>query len=362
MKVLEITSYPPPRAGWGVRVSYLKQEIEAAGGVCDVLNIGQSKELTGHDFVPCFGALDYVVKVFRFRLKGYVIHAHMNADWVKGLMLALIACTISILTCKRPIVTLHAGAKQVYFPADRAGKFYPLLRYIFTVCRYVICNSDGVRDGVATFAIDPAKVKPIPAFSVQYLQYQDAEPAAATKQAIGGRKPVIACYAFFRKIFFIEDAVSALAGVKRTHPDAVLVFLGGTDPENEEAAIYKEACLAHTRELGVEDSVVYAGDLDHDEFLSLLSRADIYLRTPIRDGVSSSVLESLSLKIPVVASENRTRPKGVVTYRNHDIADMVAKINQVLAHPDEIDKVPLPYIEDTVATEIAVIRAAYHDR
>ena len=33
-RILEISSYPPPRAGWGIRVEYLKKHLEAAGHEC----------------------------------------------------------------------------------------------------------------------------------------------------------------------------------------------------------------------------------------------------------------------------------------------------------------------------------------
>jgi len=40
--------------------------------------------------------------------------------------------------------------------------------------------------------------------------------------------------------------------------------------------------------------------------------------------VCSSVLEALALKTPVVASENGSRPEGVITYENQNIDDMVS--------------------------------------
>jgi hypothetical protein len=43
-------------------------------------------------------------------------------------------------------------------------------------------------------------------------------------------------------------------------------------------------------------------------------------------------LESLGLKIPVVASENGRRPAGVVTYNDTDANDMVEKLRFVRDH------------------------------
>ena len=43
------------------------------------------------------------------------------------------------------------------------------------------------------------------------------------------------------------------------------------------------------------DRICFVADLDRDAFLTALQRSTLYLRTPITDGVASSVLESLAL-------------------------------------------------------------------
>jgi glycosyltransferase involved in cell wall biosynthesis len=83
-------------------------------------------------------------------------------------------------------------------------------------------------------------------------------------------------------------------------------------------------------------TLLLLGNLTHDGFLSLLSRCFVYLRTPACDGVAASVLESLALKIPVVASANGRRPTGVVTYNDTDAADMVEKLRFVREHYDKV--------------------------
>jgi glycosyltransferase involved in cell wall biosynthesis len=76
--------------------------------------------------------------------------------------------------------------------------------------------------------------------------------------------------------------------------------------------------------------------MDHDAFLTLLTCSAIFWRTPTCDGVSASVLESLTLGIPVVASENGRRPQGVITYRETDAGDMSAKLEFALANLAQI--------------------------
>jgi hypothetical protein len=97
-------------------------------------------------------------------------------------------------------------------------------------------------------------------------------------------------------------------------------------------------------------------DLDHDAFLTALERSVLYLRTPITDGVASSVLESRALGNTVVGCENGTRPAGVVTYPAEDAGAMAAAVNRVLAQrPEVIAGMQHFDVPDTLADEIAVL-------
>ena len=64
-RILEITSYPPPRAGWGVRVEFLKQHLEAAGHECVVLNIGKSRNIPSTEYETVGGAPEYLRNLWR---------------------------------------------------------------------------------------------------------------------------------------------------------------------------------------------------------------------------------------------------------------------------------------------------------
>ncbi len=113
------------------------------------------------------------------------------------------------------------------------------------------------------------------------------------------------------------------------------------------------------KELQLEESVYFTGDLEHDTFLTILSKSSLYLRTHFKDGVSSSVLEALSLRVPVVACENGIRPESVVTYENGEIKDIVDKICFVIENLEDIRRnIKKPYIEDTVSKEISIIEKA----
>ena len=139
-----------------------------------------------------------------------------------------------------------------------------------------------------------------------------------------------------------------MAELIKKYPNAGLMILGSADGSED---IRKLA-----EDLGIAEDVHFVGDLDHDTFLTMVTRSDIFLRTPIRDGIASSVLEALALKVPVVASENHRRPESTITYDHEQISDMVQKLDETLQNlPAVKNAIVRPEIRDTVADEVAIL-------
>ena len=71
VRLLEVTSYPPPRAGWGIRVEFLKKRLEAEGHTCVVLNISTSRNIPSAEYETVLGGGDFLRKVWRFARQGF---------------------------------------------------------------------------------------------------------------------------------------------------------------------------------------------------------------------------------------------------------------------------------------------------
>ena len=134
----------------------------------------------------------------------------------------------------------------------------------------------------------------------------------------------------------------------KTWPDLGIVVVGTGDDS--------KAFKAQVDNLELTEHLHMAGDMEHEAFLTLLSRSDVLLRTLVTDGVSATVLEALSLGTPVVASENGTRPPSVVTYHANDPQDMARKIAYAFENIDEIAaSIITPQTADTTRSEIDLI-------
>jgi glycosyltransferase involved in cell wall biosynthesis len=104
------------------------------------------------------------------------------------------------------------------------------------------------------------------------------------------------------------------------------------------------------------ERILVIDDLTHEQFLAALGRAAAYVRTPVSDGVASSVLEALSLGTPVIAAENGSRPSGVITYSATDSDELARVILDVLTRRSEIvAAMPRPPVRDTLAEEVALL-------
>ena len=354
-RILEVSSYPPPRAGWGIRVEFLKKRLEAEGHRCVVLNIGTSRNIPSDEYEMVLGGLDFVKKVWRYSRQGFVVHAHANGDAVKGTVLAIVALVVNMVTGRRGHLTFHAGAIQRYFPRDRGSKFVPLYQLLFRLPARIICNSEAVKACIAGYGIDPAKIVPIAAFSREYLQFTPTPLPDHVEAFFRAYPQVVFSYVRMRPLFYPVTLVDGMASVMKARPEVGLLLCGMAGHSDTGV---RESVEAAIERHGVAERICLIDDLDHEAFLTVLQRSTLYLRTPITDGVASSVLESLALRVPVVACENGNRPAGVVTYPAEDAKSMAAAVERVLADRANV-VASLAVIEaaDTLSDEVALLTA-----
>jgi glycosyltransferase involved in cell wall biosynthesis len=352
-KILQITSYPPPRSGWGIRVQFLKRRLEADGHTCVVLNIGSSRKLPSTEYETVLGAWDYVSKLWRYSSSGFTAHVHVNGASIKGLVVALVAELINLRSGKRCFLTFHAGVEQKFFPRQNAPWLLPVFWLTFAIPSRIICNSESVKAKIQEYGIHRDKISAIPAFSRQYLEFEP-EPLPDALERFYARFPcVLFCYVNLRPLFYPVELVEGFARLVETRRDAALVLCGISGyPEPD----IQEAMSARIAQRRLDDRICLIGDLDHDEFLTALSRSCVYLRSHVSDGVCSSVLEAMALGVPVVASENGHRPAGVLTYHASDPDDLARVLDEALSKRGVIvSSLPRLQIPDTLSTEVQVL-------
>ncbi|MDA3917555.1 MAG: glycosyltransferase [Deltaproteobacteria bacterium] len=355
MKFLEIGPYPPPNSGWSVRIKFLKTAFISKGHDCRVLNLGKYRKIKSSEYIDVQNGLDYLLKLILFRLKGYHFHIHMNAQAVKGPILSLAALIISLLTFERAAITLHGGVKQLYFPRENGQKMYWVIYLNFLFAKLIICNNEPIKSEIVRYGLllNKHKIFPIQAFSVQYLDCSEAELPEKITNYLKFKKNIIFCYMVLRNGFYIETLIDFL---ERLDSDVGVILTGIREVEDDDVSEYYQKILV----LKEKKIILTVGNLDHDQFMTLLGKSDIFLRTPVSDGVASSVLEALALKVPVVASENGRRPQSVITYQADNAEELGSKVKDVLINQDEFrKKIIKPDVKDTVIDEIELLIKRY---
>ncbi len=353
VKILEISSYPPPHSGWGVRVAMVKSELLRRGHNCTVINIGKSRKIKSPEYEDVQSARDYVHKVLQYCAKGYQVHMHVNGQSPKGFVLCLLSQSLSLLFGRRSILTFHAGTDQIYFPRSNSKLGVLVLLAIFALSRKIICNEEAVKRRICEYGVRGEKVFPIPAFSTQYLEFDETAIEPALETFMQQHEPVLSSYSLLRPTFHLDTTLRALAALKQKWPRLGMIFIGSTKrAEDMDAA----TVFRMVEELGLSENIHWAGDLPHATFLTVVKRSKVFVRTYVFDGVCSSVLEALSLGVPVVGCENELRPKEVILFKTGEEGDLAAKLEHVLQNYAQVKaKISRPAVRNTLAEEVELL-------
>jgi glycosyltransferase involved in cell wall biosynthesis len=233
---------------------------------------------------------------------------------------------------------------------------FPVFWLMFSLPRYIICNSEGVKAKIVEYGVRPSKIVPIPAFSLQYLEPAEGQLPADLDAFYSRFDEVVFCYLKMRSQYYPITAVEGFSRLAARRPRVGLV-LAGVDGHSEANVSATVQTLIAQPDL--RDRVILVEDLPHDQFLQAVSRSTVFLRTPVSDGVCSSLLEALALRVPVVAAENHTRPAGVITYPPDDVDALASILDDVLSRRDQIAAdLQQPEIRDTLSEEAALLTAS----
>jgi glycosyltransferase involved in cell wall biosynthesis len=330
-KILLIGNYPPPMCGWAIQTKLVVDELRRNGYVCEILKINENRQLKDPAYIDVQGGFDYLLKVLRYAMKGYRLNVHVNGQSKKGYILALIAVLAGRVALHPALITFHGGLSQEFFPRPDHKPLRVAFRVLFQLAGGIACDDDFVKHAIVDYGISADKVAVIETFSPQYLRFTPVSLPEEVESFLGSHSPTFFCYVSFRPEYQLSMLREAMSKFRQYQPNAGFVWLGFPDRELLSAQEFVRQWPAEER-----GSLLLLGNLQHDAFLTLLSRCTACIRTPACDGVAASVLESLVMRIPVVASENNRRPHGTITYAETDAADLNAKLIFVVENYESI--------------------------
>jgi glycosyltransferase involved in cell wall biosynthesis len=147
--------------------------------------------------------------------------------------------------------------------------------------------------------------------------------------------PVIICVGnFFLRSKRQDVAVRVLAAVRKTVPEARLVFVGTGTHESE--------CRLLAQELGVSEAVDFLGPRDRTEIPALLRSATVFLYCSESEGLPNVLLEAQATGLPIVATD-------IPAHREA----LSPTLHSYLFNPGEVDQAATKITEILAKSELA---------
>jgi len=339
-RILEIGNWPPPVCSWSMSLVGLRKELEARGWDCQVMNLNENRRVRSTEYIDVQSGWDYFWKVARLVWRGYSVHVRVNGETKKGYFLALAALLLARLAGRPALLTYGGGHQQSYFPAPKGSLWYLAFSLLFRLPRCIYCNSEAVKKVLLTTGIPAERVEPIPHFSSHYVQFTPTPLPAEVEAFYRSHDAVFFSYVCFRKEFALDFLAEAMRRFREAFPRVGFLLVGPWDRE-------MDAMKTFVKEQKLEDAVCVLGSVPHETFLCLLSRSLAYVRTPVTDGICSSVLESLKLKVPVLCADNGTRPAGTHLWREGDLDSLLGLMSEAMRnHAAMVAEIPEITVED----------------
>jgi glycosyltransferase involved in cell wall biosynthesis len=307
MRVLHVVTHHSPDHVFGgpTRVAFnLCRELRAGGDEATVLTVGDGfprplpreadgvpvKLFPARRLIPGFGFSGITSPALLARAGAYVrsadlVHVHLARD------LVTFPVALSALLARRPLVIqTHGMIDPTEVPAARLSDALGVRRVLRRADR-LLYLTETERRGVAAVAA-PASTAPAHRL-VNGVPAQSRRPSRAER----GGPPVVLFLARLEERKRPEEFVAAIPTVRAAYPDASFVLAGA------DAGGMTERVARLADELGVSAAWSYAGALDHPSVLAQLSRADVYVLPSVYDPFPVSVLEAMSVGLPVVITE-----------------------------------------------------------
>lgn len=220
-----------------------------------------------------------LVKLLR-RLQPDIIHSHLPRSDLLASIAKLILPNILWVS------TIH----DAYTKDKYSGYWiFPFVKWNFRRADYFVAVSKHVQEwGVRALALSSHKIRVIHHGTPLYVPSDSLQKKISDSMTIG-------CLARFEKRKGLETLVRAMVEVKKSLPDAKLL-LAGSDPTGYSGEISKLV-----KELNVENNVKILGFCSTP--MEFLHGLDVFAFASVSEGFGIVLLEAMSVKCPVVASD-----------------------------------------------------------
>ncbi len=340
--VLLVGYYPPPIGGESIHVRQLARHLRTRGVPVRVINARRGAPPSA-EYRSIGGRLDFVRALLQGLDAGTILHLHTNGHTGKSCLMICAAAAPLRMRGAAGVLTLHSGLAPDYL-AGLGMLRRSLLRLAVAQFEHVICVNHRIREALRALGVAEAQLSVVPA----YLGIPPTGPVSAGEaRRTHEFSPLIVAAGGLGPEYGLALLVQAVARLRLDFPRLGFVVVGsGADAELQRQA----------GRLGLADRVLCVGEIPHERYLAVLSRADLFVRPSYADGDAVSVREALALGIPVVASDTDARPPGVCLFRRGDTQDLAEQITAVLRRGERPGAGVPAEAEDSLAQILGIYR------
>jgi len=301
MRILRVAPwlYPDTKGGGQYHVHALSRDQAAMGHDVTVVTIrhdeslSQVEERDGYTVVrydsiasPLGNEVSPGLAQYLATADGFdVIHAHSH--YYLSTNLAALKRALG----DTPLALTNHGLYSQSAP-ERVFRWYlkTVGRWTFNQADVVFCYTEADRDRVRELGVS-SRIEVIP----NGIDTDRFTPDGPESDLIDAEGPVVLFVGRFAEGKRPGLAIEAFTEVLEEYPEAEL-YMCGEGP-------LRETVETNTRELGIESSVTFLGQVPYDEMPAVYRSANALVLPSRAEGVPRTIMEALSSGLPVVCSE-----------------------------------------------------------
>jgi len=288
LRIALVGPLPPPAGGMANQTRQLAELLRAAGAQVDLVQTNAPYRPAWAGRVPVLRAalrlLPYAARLWRAAGRADICHVMANSGWSWHLFAAP---AIWIARARGvPVVVNYRGGEAASF----LSRSQALVRWSMKRCAALAVPSGFLAEVFQRFGM-PSQVVP----NIVDLQRFRPRVDAAVPTVAPRTSARLLVARNLEPIYDNATALRAFALLRCSWPDATLTIAGSGPLRAELQAL--------AAELGVQDSVHFAGRLDRDAMAAAYREADVVLNPSLVDNMPNSLLEAMASGVPVVSTD-----------------------------------------------------------
>lgn len=323
MKIINIGLYPPPFGGVSIHIKRLKEHLEEEGIDNAVIDLSgwNTKEKVNDGINVMAWRKSIVYLLFH---KKAILHFH-NFSWKN----TFIYCILGF----KHFTVLSFHNERFLSEIERVPRIVRklIIKFINTM-NYIIVDSlkchmlaEEVIEHKSKILIVPEFIPP---FKIPILGEQSfIMKMRKQHNFLISSNAFQICFHNDVDLYGIDMLIELTARLNKEDIDAVCCFLLPRIGDDSYFVKLKEKI----KKFNIEDKFMFITDY-LEEATSLWQVSDLVVRATNTDGNSLSIYESLSVGVPVIASDCVPRPEGVILFRTRDFDDLYKKVKAVLSN------------------------------